>query len=192
VLPRFPRAHIPPSLPRWHRRVLSSLTSPTITAFPVLWPGRLPHQPFRGLHNVRYRCSLHARQITQGDPLHRRLRPLRFLHDRSDCYRLERELPGGFKLNPLRNRAFSRRTTKTGTLNYSPVPWLPATTLPTANDGGALPAPPRPGAGSTGHRSRSARVFADSYRRSKRSRFITLVQAVTNSCRNCSCASELP
>lgn len=29
------------------------------------------------------------------DPLHRRLRPLRFLHDRSDCYRLERKLPGG-------------------------------------------------------------------------------------------------
>jgi hypothetical protein len=29
------------------------------------------------------------------DPLHRRPRPLRFLHDRSDCYRLERKLPGG-------------------------------------------------------------------------------------------------
>jgi len=29
------------------------------------------------------------------DPLHRRLRPLRFLPDRSDCYRLERKVPGG-------------------------------------------------------------------------------------------------
>src|SRR5204862_1500537 len=46
------------------------------------------------------------------DPLHRRLRPLRFLHDRSDCYRLERKLPGGTAL-PLGNRAFPRRTTNT-------------------------------------------------------------------------------
>jgi hypothetical protein len=29
------------------------------------------------------------------DPLHRRLRSLRCLHDRSGCYRLERQLPGG-------------------------------------------------------------------------------------------------
>jgi hypothetical protein len=33
------------------------------------------------------------------------------LHDCSDCYRLERQLPGGS--SPLRNRAFSRRTTIT-------------------------------------------------------------------------------
>jgi hypothetical protein len=30
-----------------------------------------------------------------GDPFHRRLQPLRHLHDCSDCYRLERKLPGG-------------------------------------------------------------------------------------------------
>ena len=42
----------------------SSLTSPAIAAFPVLWAGRLPHQPFRGLHSVRFRCSLRARQVT--------------------------------------------------------------------------------------------------------------------------------
>jgi hypothetical protein len=29
------------------------------------------------------------------DPLHRRLQPLRYLHDCSDCYRPERQLPGG-------------------------------------------------------------------------------------------------
>ena len=29
------------------------------------------------------------------DPLHRRLQPFRYLHDCSDCYRLERKLPGG-------------------------------------------------------------------------------------------------
>ena len=27
--------------------------------------------------------------------MHRRLRSSRYLHDRSDCYRLERQLPGG-------------------------------------------------------------------------------------------------
>ena len=30
-----------------------------------------------------------------SDPLHRRLRPFRYLHDRSDCYWLEQQLPGG-------------------------------------------------------------------------------------------------
>src|SRR5438874_7939722 len=64
VLPRSPCARIPPPLPRWNRWVLTSLASPTIAAFPDLWPGRLPHQPFRGLHSVRYRCGLRARQIT--------------------------------------------------------------------------------------------------------------------------------
>jgi hypothetical protein len=44
--------------------VPSSLTSPAIAAFPVLWAGRLPHQPFRGPHSVRFRCSLRARQVT--------------------------------------------------------------------------------------------------------------------------------
>ena len=29
------------------------------------------------------------------DPFHRRLQPFRYLHDCSDCYRLERKLPGG-------------------------------------------------------------------------------------------------
>ena len=29
------------------------------------------------------------------DPLHWKLQPLRYLHDRSNCYRLERQLPGG-------------------------------------------------------------------------------------------------
>jgi hypothetical protein len=33
--------------------------------------------------------------VAQGDSLHRRLQPLRYLRDCSDCYRLERQLPGG-------------------------------------------------------------------------------------------------
>ena len=31
------------------------------------------------------------------DPLHQKLRPVRYLHGRSDCYRLERHLPGGIR-----------------------------------------------------------------------------------------------
>ena len=43
--------------------------------------------------------SLHvaARMLAESprcDPLHRRLQPFRHLHDCSDCYRLERKLPG--------------------------------------------------------------------------------------------------
>src|SRR5579863_4698586 len=35
-------------------------------------------------------------------------------------------------------------------------------------------------------------IFADDHRKSNRSRFITLTHAATKSCKNCSCASELP
>jgi hypothetical protein len=37
-----------------------------------------------------------ARWITQGDPLHQRLQPFRYLHDCSDHFRLE-HLPGGIR-----------------------------------------------------------------------------------------------
>jgi len=44
-----------------------------------------------------------------GDPLHRRLRRIRYLRRRSDCYRLERPVAGR-ELHPLKNRTFARRT----------------------------------------------------------------------------------
>src|SRR6202040_179308 len=40
--------------------------------------------------------GLHTRWITQGDPLHRRLQPFRYLYDCSDYFRLE-HLPGGIR-----------------------------------------------------------------------------------------------
>ena len=43
------------------------------------------------------RYGLCVRQIARGDPLHRRLQQLRHLHHCSDCYRLERPLPGGIR-----------------------------------------------------------------------------------------------
>jgi hypothetical protein len=52
--------------------------------------GRPVQRPFRGLLSVHSRYGLYTRQVTHGDPLHRRLQPLRYLHDCSDCSRLER------------------------------------------------------------------------------------------------------
>jgi hypothetical protein len=71
--------------------------------------GRPAHCPFRGLLSVHSRYGLHTRWTTQGDPLHRRLQPLRYLHDCSDCFRLERKLPGG-ALTHRKDAAFARRT----------------------------------------------------------------------------------
>ena len=45
----------------------------------------------------------------RGGPLYRRLRQLRYLYYRSDCYRLERPV-AGWELHPLRIGAFARRT----------------------------------------------------------------------------------
>ena len=71
--------------------------SPTAAAFPESQAGRLPHCPFRGLLSVH--CSL--RPVRSLNPLrillHQKLRPIRYLHGRSDCYRLERHLPGGVR-----------------------------------------------------------------------------------------------
>src|SRR6266481_5117853 len=49
----------------------------------------------RGLLGVHSRYGLHTRAVTvYRDPPIRRLQPLRYLHDCSDCFRLER-MPGG-------------------------------------------------------------------------------------------------
>jgi hypothetical protein len=45
----------------------------------------------------------------ESDLFHRRLRQYRYLHCRSDCYRLERRV-AGWELHPLKYHAFPRRT----------------------------------------------------------------------------------
>ena len=92
---RSPCAHMPPPIPRWNRRVRVSLSSPPIAAFPVSKAGRLPHQHFQGLLSVHYSLQPVSSRGHLRDPFHRRLQPFRHLHDCSDCYRLERKLPGG-------------------------------------------------------------------------------------------------
>ena len=67
---------------------------------PLCLPGRRPSPYsnrvgshiglFRGWHGVHSRCGLPARRAAQGDPSSRRLRRFRYLHRRSDSYRMER------------------------------------------------------------------------------------------------------
>jgi hypothetical protein len=89
--------------------VLSLPRKPVTAAFPIPLLGRLPHYAFRGLLGVHSRYGLSARGVAQGDPFHRRLRQYRYLHCRSDCYRLERPL-AGWELHPLKIDTFTRRT----------------------------------------------------------------------------------
>ena len=57
---------------------------------PEWLPGRPARCRFRGLLSVHSHYGLHTRGIAYSDPLHRRLQPLRYLHDCSDCFRPER------------------------------------------------------------------------------------------------------
>src|SRR3954471_14067238 len=72
--------------------------------------GRLPRYTFRGLLGVH--CTLRPasspHRLTVR--LSRRLRRLRYLHRRSDSFRLERSNLAGWDLHPLGTRALSRRT----------------------------------------------------------------------------------
>src|SRR5213079_1206056 len=71
--------------------------------------GRPAHRPFRGLLGVHSRYGLHTRAVTVfRDTLIRRLQPLRYLHDCSGCFRLERS-PGG-TCTHWKSAALSRRT----------------------------------------------------------------------------------
>jgi hypothetical protein len=64
--------------------------SPAATAFPETSTGRLPRQKFRGLIGSSLALRPACSRDRQSGPLHRRLRRLRYLHRRSDCYRRER------------------------------------------------------------------------------------------------------
>jgi hypothetical protein len=63
--------------------------------------------------------GLHTRRVTYSDPLHRRLQPLRYLHDCSDYFRLEQYRRVGFCTH-WKSAAFARRTPKPDAqhLNY--------------------------------------------------------------------------
>ena len=98
VLRGSPCTDMPSSLPRWPAGSDRSWDgvfqpfpcSPAATAFPLLVQGRRTHWTFRGLLNVHSRYGLPARGIAKATPVSRRLRRFRYLHRRSDSYRLER------------------------------------------------------------------------------------------------------
>jgi hypothetical protein len=94
------RRHYPGEIPQANVAPLTWRTA----AFPVSQTGRLPHCPFRGLLSVHSRSGLHARRVAKAT-LYRRLRRIRYLLRRSDCYRLERPV-AGWESHPLRTADF--------------------------------------------------------------------------------------
>src|SRR6516162_5596676 len=101
-----------PPLPRCSGWALSSLISPSRISLPR-YGGRV------GLHiDLFEACSAFTRVAActlARSPIvtaNRRLQPFRYLHDCSDCFRLERI--AGWALHPLESAAFSRRTPKPG------------------------------------------------------------------------------
>jgi hypothetical protein len=90
VSPGLPLSACCHQYPGSDRRGCSLVTPPLASAFPVLSAGRLLPRLFRGLHGV-YTTLRPARlaKSPYSDPLHRRLRHLRYLQYRSDCFRVE-------------------------------------------------------------------------------------------------------
>src|SRR6516162_7508594 len=99
---------MPPPVPRCSGRAESSLISPGRISLPR-YGGRV------GLHiDLFEACSAFTRvaacTLAQSPIVtaNRRLQPFRYLHDCSDCFRLERF--AGWASHPLESAAFSRRT----------------------------------------------------------------------------------
>src|SRR5215213_9893281 len=99
---------MPPPVPRCSGWASSSLISPDRISLPR-YGGRV------GLHIVLFEaCSAFTRvaacTLAQSPIVtaNRRLQPFRYLHDCSDCFRLERS--AGWGLHPLESAAFARRT----------------------------------------------------------------------------------
>ena len=109
VLRVSPCTCMPSPLPRRNRWVHLSLGFPSNGGLPHVADGSASashfSRPAQRSLTLRPACS----PITQGDPLHRRLQQLRYLHHCSDCYRLERQVAGR-ELHPLKTHTFARHT----------------------------------------------------------------------------------
>src|SRR3954465_9917186 len=99
---------MPPPVPRYSGWGSSSLISPDRISLPR-YGGRVGlHIDLFGACSAFTRvaaCTLAQSPIVTAN---RRLQPLRYLHDCSDCFRLERI--AGWGLHPLESAAFARRT----------------------------------------------------------------------------------
>ena len=89
--------------------VLAHLTQPYQPS-PIRRSGRPAHRPFRGLLGVHSRRGLHTLARSPLVTANRRLQLFRYLHDCSDCFRLEQI--ARWDLHPLESAALSRRTPK--------------------------------------------------------------------------------
>jgi AraC-like DNA-binding protein len=89
VLRLVSSAYMPSPLSRQVRWSLFARPSPSSAAFPVKKSGRLLQLLFRDLLGVYSRYGLHLAE-SPCDPFHRKLRQLRCLRRRFDCYRVER------------------------------------------------------------------------------------------------------
>ena len=109
VLRASPCTCMPSPLPRRNRWVHLSLGFPSSGGLPRVAAGSasasLFSRPAQRSLTLRPACS----PITQGDPLHRRLQQLRYLHHCSDCYRLARPVAGR-ESHPLKTHTFARHT----------------------------------------------------------------------------------
>src|SRR5205807_8668699 len=106
---RFPCVHAVTTTPAQRLGVLLRSFTQPYQPSPKGLSGRPAHCPFRGLLGVHSRYGLHTRAVTVfRDTLIRRLQPLRYLHDCSGCFRLERS-PGGTRTH-WKSAALSRRT----------------------------------------------------------------------------------
>jgi hypothetical protein len=115
--------NMPSPLPRRKCQVPLSLASLARLDFPLGPQGRLPHRLFRGLIGRSLTLRPAASQSRLRDPFHRRLRQLRFLHCRSDCYWASD--PSQTGLPPAEPNKFPRRTDHTS-------PFLPPALSPLA------------------------------------------------------------
>jgi hypothetical protein len=95
VLRRSLCTRVPPSLPRRNDRLHPPLASPAMPAFPWFLSGSASALNFSGPAQRSLLVAARVFAKSPSDPLHRRLQPSCYLHDCSDCYRLERQLPGG-------------------------------------------------------------------------------------------------
>src|SRR3954453_16453520 len=99
---------MPPPVPRCSGWASSSLISPDRISLPR-YGGRVGlHIDLFGACSAFTRvaaCTLAQSPIVTAN---RRLQPFRYLHDCSDCFRLERS--AGWDLHPLESAAFARRT----------------------------------------------------------------------------------
>ena len=100
--------YMPSSLPRQTCGMRLSLASSTALAFSVYMADRRPHHTFRGLFNRSLALRPASSRSRQGDPFHRRLRRVRCLPRRFDCYWACDPSQAG--LAPAETHKSSRRT----------------------------------------------------------------------------------